>query len=779
MVCPTKPARCAALLGLLAVLLVPGARAAEASRERVVVHLKGGARIQATLVAEGEESVTLSTRDGTLTLSRASIERIERPGSTQGGPASPRTRPSRVERAPVEKLGPSGLEPWPGAEEQEIEGLLDRFFAAKDDAARRAAFGKLSATRLSRGFDELERMREAAKRRGVLRHLPVPWRKGASRAWFNLAIPKDYSPAKAWPLVLALHGMPSDGDNLVSWYSRYFPQRGTIVLFPTTIHRSSYWPAPAEKRELLKLVQHLCTQYRIDARRIYCTGASGGGIGTWHWLVTVPELFVGGISFSAAGTISDKRLEKLKGIPFYVHHGTRDYVPIASAERAVAAARRHGADKIEFYVSKGTGHTPPARDWNRAFDWLVKLPPKDVSPRYLLESPEGVLPFGYRRYLTFAVAPEREALAKILAGYKGKVAAWEFPTGMPRGGLVEGLVHVSKIVDPACDMAAVRRELKRIADAVRKTAKAGSKPVEMLYALNEAFFHAEGFARDGSDPSGAKPEGVVVSHVLRSRQGNVFALTGVYVAIASELGLPVFPVVTPYHAFARYDDGTETVNVEMTEGGGHFDDGIYRVGYGLPTLPSAAVLKERGTPTLLGAQLGALGTMARQAGSTEKAETAAGLALKVDPKCYGALLLSALLARDAKQPKRVLKHAWQVTKLWPEYAEPRLLDGEARLATGAGDAALRAFRAGVRAHIKPHAAANAFDAELYYRIAEIHAQRLRRAMKANSPAVLGLSRKFNDAIVNCLKRNGGHARAAQLLQQMGGSYTRKPGGPRR
>jgi len=177
--------------------------------------------------------------------------------------------------------------------------------------------------------------------------VPVPWRKGTERGWYNLALPDGYTPAKAWPLVLALHGMPSDGDNLLSWYGGYFPRRGHIVLFPTTLYRSSFWPAPAEKRELLRLLTYICKCYRVDYRRIYCTGGSGGGIGTWHWLVTLPELFAGGISISAAGTIFDRRLAKLKGVPFYVHHGTADYIPIASVRRAVEEARGYGAD-IEF-----------------------------------------------------------------------------------------------------------------------------------------------------------------------------------------------------------------------------------------------------------------------------------------------------------------------------------------------------------------------------------------------------------------------------------------------
>ena len=762
---PRATRGCAAL-GLAVLLWACAAVAAET----VVVHLKSGAKITARLVAEDDEWVTLATTDGEIKLARKSIRAIERP-DPQGRHPSDRAivhRP-RVVRPPEQPLTAGELKPWPEEDEKRIEGFLDRFFAATDEAQRRKAFAELERTRLSRRFDELERMRQTAKgKKGVHKHVPVPWRKGAKRGWYNLAIPGDYSPTKAWPLVLALHGMPSDGDNLVSWYSRYFPKRGYIVLFPTTIHRSSFWPAPAEKRELLKLLQHIARQYRIDYTRIYCSGGSGGGIGTWHWLTTLPELFVGGISFSAAGTIFDKRLARLKDVPFYVHHGTKDYIPIGSVQRAIAVAKQYGANKIEFYISKGTGHTPPGRDWNRAFDWLAMLPPRETSARYLLESAEGALPVGYPKYLPFAVDPERDALAKIYASYKGKVARWAFPSELPYDDLIDGLVKVSQIVDPACDVKAARAEIHKVAEAVRKKAGEGTEPLDRLYALNEVFFHERGFARDGSDPSGENPEGMVVSRVLMTRTGNTFTVAGIYAAVAHQLGLKVYPVATPYHAWVRCGDGATWLNIEMTEAGGEFENAVYKVGYGLETLPTASSLTDRGVAELLACQVAALGQMCRRAGDKERAKAAAALALKLDGRCYIALLLTALAQRDDGKAGDAVKTIGQVTQAWPSYAEPRLVEGDVYIAAGSRKSAVEAFRKGVRAHIKPYGAQAAYNAELYYRIAEIYAEMTRAAMETRKPSLLSWSRKFNDAIMHCLKHNPHHPKARKLLVEMGG-----------
>lgn len=743
---------------LLLALWTVAALAAEKGGGQVVVHLKNGAKITARLIAQDEKSVTISSGTGTIRFPRSAIASIEGLDATRPVPTPPATK-AEPHAAPGQ---------WPEADERKVEELLDRYFAAKDDAGRKAAFAELQKTRFDRRLDDLEHMRAlGAGQKGLLHHLPVPWRKGAERGWFNLAVPNDYTPAKAWPLVIALHGMPSDGDNLTSWYSGYFPPRGYLVLFPTTIQRSSFWPAPNEKMEVLRLLRYVSRAYRLDYRRIYCTGASGGGIGTWHWLVTLPELFAGGISFSAAGTIFDKRLEKLKGIPFYVHHGTADDIPVDSVKRSVEAARRYGAT-IEFHVSEGTGHTPPKRDFHRAFDWLVKVPPKKASPRHLLESPEGTLPVGYPRYLPFAVAPEPDALAKLYASYKARVPAWQFPSQLPSDDLVAGLVAIARIMDPACDLEGVRREVKRLAEAVRKKAKPDAPPLDTLYALNDAFFQAEGFARDGADPSGESPDGHAVQRVLKDRKGSVLTLTGLYVAVAAELGLPVYPVVTPYHAFARYDDGKETVNVEITELGGEFDDGIYTTGYGLRKLPSAATLKSNGVAQLLAAEAAALGMMARRGGSPDKAAAAAALALGLDPICFDALLLQAMAARDDKQPKEGLAALRRVVEAWPDYAAPRLLQGELLRQSKLDPQAVDAYTKGIDARLKPYGAAAGFDAELYYRIADIYAPLAREALKAQQRSAITYMNKFNDAILGALKNNPYHPGARKLLTEMGG-----------
>ena len=734
--------------------------------DEVVVQLRSGVVIEGKLVASGETTVTISHGGAEMTLQREKIRSIGPPDEVivLRGDIGATSQPVRI--SPTATPRP---QPWSAEQTGKIERMLDRYFAAGDDAARKAASAELADTPLKPTAADLERMRAAGENPGRLsKHLPIPWRRGADRAWYNLTLPDGYTPRKAWPLVIALHGMPSDGDNLPGYYSNWFAKRGWIVLYPTTLHPGSWWPAPDEKRELLKLLRHVAGSYRIDYRRIYCSGGSGGGIGTWHWLTTLPELFAGGISFSAAGTIFDARLAKLKGVPFYVHHGTSDYIPIASPRKAVALARKYGADKIVFHESPGTGHTPPRKEWYRAFEWLTKLPPKDVSPRYLLHGSDDALPVGYAEFLPFAAAPDAKTCRKVVAGYKDAAGKWAIPAKVPTD-LVGGLAAIGRIVDPACNTGTVRAGIDRLAMLVKARLKGDNNPVRKIAAMNEVFFQAEGFTRDATDPIAARPEGQSIARLLRTRTGSAAVLAGLYSAVGEKLGLPVRPVVTPYHVFVRYDDARARINIEMAEAGGSFADDVYLRGYGLGAMPDG---KQPATE-FLARQLAVIGAMARKAGQSDKASAAAVLASGLHADDCNAIMLAAALDEDHRRFRPALAKARRAGRLQPAYAAPKMTEGRLLATLGDKAAAVRAYRAAIAAAIKPHGQAKAYDAEMHFRIAEIYAPLARAARNRNSPSALRYTELFHKHIVECLRNNRSHAKARKLFSEMGGTFVKR------
>ena len=100
-----------------------------------------------------------------------------------------------------------------------------------------------------------------------------------------------------------------------------------------------------------------------------------------------------------------------------------------------------------------------------------------------------------------------------------------------------------------------------------------SSPHEKVAALNDYVFEELGF-QSVSDPR--NPDHLYLDRVLRGRRGYCTSLVLVYLEIARELGLPVFPAATPHHVFLRYDDGKTRINIETVEGGREVLDETYR-----------------------------------------------------------------------------------------------------------------------------------------------------------------------------------------------------------
>jgi len=689
------------------------------------------------------------------------VARLGGAGTVVRHPGTPPVR--AAEAAPEPQL-------WTREAEVQVEALLDQYFSAETDAAREGALAEIEKTPLQGRGRDLEQMREAAVGHPpFLKHAPVPWRQSTERGWYNLGLPAGYTPKKAWPLVLALHGMPSNADNLVSFYQKHFPKRGYIVLYPNSLHRASAWPAPDEKRELLKLLAHVGRTYRLDYRRIYCTGASGGGIGTWHWLVTEPRLFAAAISFSAAGTIFDARLARIKGTPFYVHHGTQGYILIQGARASGEKARALGVE-IEFRVSEGTGHTPPWPDWERAFQWLEKQPANPVYARPLLEAEAGSLPLGYPRRKPFQVALDAEEFRRVVENGRGQPATWSIPAGIAGTGFVARSTVVSRIVDAGATEPAVREAIQAIADKVRAQLTPAMTAEDRLYALNEVFFQVEGFTLDASDAACEKPEASVVSTVLRTRKGNPLALAGIYCAVAHGLEIPVYPIVTPYHTFARYDDGTVQVNVEMAEAGASFEDAIYQDGYGLSAIRGQKTLHARTADQLLAAQLAALGSFALRTGNGEQALAAAEAALALDSACFRALCLEAellLVQEKAGEARRLLE---TVVRTWPAYGMGHYLLARVQAHEKRVREAEAAYRAAAAAAITPLGDESGFLAAAHFGIALLYYEKALDVRQGQGRDV-NAYKTCMDALTRTLRHNLQHAKAQAMFLQLGGRVT--------
>jgi predicted peptidase len=192
---------------------------------------------------------------------------------------------------------------------------------------------------------------------------------------YLLYLPEGYGKAeKAWPLVLFLHGAGESGDNLekvkihgppkLIAAGKSFP---CIVVSPQSPGRG--WRAET----LNALLDDLEAKYKVDKDRVYLTGLSMGGFGTWALAAAHPQRFAAIMPICGGGNPTDAG--KLKDLPIWVFHGAKDRaVPLERSEAMVKALKEAGAKNVQLTVYPEAGHD----SWTASYDnpevwaWLFK-----------------------------------------------------------------------------------------------------------------------------------------------------------------------------------------------------------------------------------------------------------------------------------------------------------------------------------------------------------------------------------------------------------------------
>jgi len=194
-------------------------------------------------------------------------------------------------------------------------------------------------------------------------------------------LPEDYGKLdKEWPLLLFLHGGGERGDGvkdidkvLILGLPKLIEKGQTypfIMVSPQCPIKSS-WREQTD--ELAALVDDVADTYAVDKDRLYVTGPSMGGGGTWAMIESHPKKFAAAVPICGRG---DKRAarKRLKDLPVWVFHGAKDKViPLAESEVMVDALKAAGNDQVKFTVYPERGHNSwvPAYATPELFEWLL------------------------------------------------------------------------------------------------------------------------------------------------------------------------------------------------------------------------------------------------------------------------------------------------------------------------------------------------------------------------------------------------------------------------
>ncbi|GAB4204719.1 MAG: prolyl oligopeptidase family serine peptidase [Roseiflexaceae bacterium] len=214
----------------------------------------------------------------------------------------------------------------------------------------------------------------AYRRSGWQAVLPF-WRQALQQIAYLRYLPKLYADGDAWPLVLFLHGSDERGSNLddlkregltkLAHEGREFP---FILIAPQCPPRRR-WDA-----ELLgALLDRVESECRVDRNRVYVTGMSMGGSGTWRLAARYPERFAAIVPICGRSGQTDARL--LKHLPAWVFHGANDrVVPVRESIRMVSALRSHGSE-VRFTLYPHADHDCWTETYAdpQLYDWLLSI----------------------------------------------------------------------------------------------------------------------------------------------------------------------------------------------------------------------------------------------------------------------------------------------------------------------------------------------------------------------------------------------------------------------
>lgn len=169
---------------------------------------------------------------------------------------------------------------------------------------------------------------------------------------YRLFVPTDYDPAELYPLVLALHGAGERGtDNeshivphrlATSWADPVNQAEYPTFVVAPQVPPNLRWSAeqPAEQsdftpvqRTTLAILDALEAEFSIDPNRLYITGLSMGGHGTWDLIARLPNRFAAAVPMS--GRTYPENADEILDVPIWAFHGESDGVVEAAGSRRI------------------------------------------------------------------------------------------------------------------------------------------------------------------------------------------------------------------------------------------------------------------------------------------------------------------------------------------------------------------------------------------------------------------------------------------------------------
>src|SRR6202163_4112469 len=195
-----------------------------------------------------------------------------------------------------------------------------------------------------------------------------------SRGGFSLYVPEYYTPDRAWPLVMALHGGSGNGRGFLWSWLRDARSHGAILVAPTAT--GGTWALMGEDTDtpnLARILAFVQARWNVDPSKLLLTGVSDGG--TFCYVTGLesasPFTHLAPVAATFHPLMAEMAdAERLRGLPVYLVHGRLDCMfPVQVARQTLQLLSAAGAD-VTYRELDDLSHTYPREINAEILKWL-------------------------------------------------------------------------------------------------------------------------------------------------------------------------------------------------------------------------------------------------------------------------------------------------------------------------------------------------------------------------------------------------------------------------
>ena len=197
----------------------------------------------------------------------------------------------------------------------------------------------------------------------------------SERGGYSVYVPEDYDPARAYPLVMALHGGAGHGRLFLWSWLREVRGRDVILVAPTATGDTwSLMEPQVDSGHLATVLERIASKWPIDRSRLLLTGMSDGGTFTLLSGLDDASPFTHLAPVAASFhplLLAVTEPERIGGLPVYLVHGALDWMFPVSMGRAARDALAAAGAAVTYREIADLSHVYPREEGSGILDWFL------------------------------------------------------------------------------------------------------------------------------------------------------------------------------------------------------------------------------------------------------------------------------------------------------------------------------------------------------------------------------------------------------------------------